>query len=173
MNYRRAIVRGREALNYRRGFFRAWVLLALALAIFTVTAQAEAQQALTCRFEYEQSIERSDLSSPRPVSRPMAQPKTYTLIFNDETRTGTYTHDYGSIGTHTGEVVLLRGDNRLTFYENVPSSDNIFVLTAFTKEKLPDGRYPAVMSSHSWWSGVRDTTGNETFLPSQVIGGCR
>src|SRR3954466_7533155 len=82
-------------------------VLVFAVIARSVEAQSARSQALTCRFDYEQSIEGSDLSSPRPVSRPMAEPKTYTLIFNDETRTGTYTHDYGSIGTHTGEVVLL------------------------------------------------------------------
>jgi len=143
----------------------ATVLAVLATMPAVTATRAEVNQALTCRFEYEQSIERSDLSSPRPVSRPMAEPTTYTLTFNRETRIGTYTRDFGHpIGTAVSKVILLEGGERLTFYEGV-SGDNMFILTVFTKKNFPDGRYPAVMSNHVWWPG--------TFLPSQMIGGCR
>src|SRR5215207_5533787 len=109
------------------------VLVALAIFAASATPPAEAQsarnQALTCRFAYEQSIERSDLTSPRPVSRLMTEPTTYTLIFNRETRTGTYTRERKEFGTSAGPMVVLEANNRLSFYENVPSSDNMFLLT--------------------------------------------
>jgi hypothetical protein len=95
-------------------------------------------------------------------------------MFNLVRRKGTYTRDYAALGTKGGQVSWLEGAGRLSFYEDEGNpGDNVFFLTVFTLQKLSDGRSPAVMSSHVWWAGVKDTAGKEIFLPTQRIGGCR
>lgn len=144
--------------------------LIVLLLLMCTAAHAASDEALTCRFEFEQSFTKPDMTSPGAFSGSTTQ--TYTLIFNRLTRTGKYIEEYGSIGTGSGEIKLLEGRGRLTFYENV-SGNNLFFISVFNSEKLPDERYPAVISSHVWWSGIKNKTDKEIFLPEQMIGGCR
>jgi hypothetical protein len=146
--------------------------LALAAVLSATTSVAYAERALTCRFEYEQMVARSDALSPEFRSQPLPPSETFTLVFDRGSNNGAYTKLYDTLGTATGKVKVLKGRGRITFLEDV-TGDNLFVISVFTDVRFPDGRYPAVRSSHVWWTNVRTHGGDELYLPAQAIGGCR
>jgi hypothetical protein len=133
---------------------------------------AARQEALTCRFNYEQSITRPDVNAPVAKSGLLVSPEIYTISFDVIGNAGRYTREMQHLGTTAGEVTVLRGENRVSFYENV-SGDNLFFLTVFTGISLDDGGHPAVISSHVWLPEIKNKLGEALFLPSQSFGSCR
>jgi hypothetical protein len=107
------------------------LVLSAWLAAGGLSIAAMAQSALTCRFNYEQLITRPDVNAPSAKSGLLVSPAIYTLSFDAIGNAGRYTREMRHVGTVVGEVTVLHGKNRVSFYENV-SGDNLFFLTVFT-----------------------------------------
>jgi hypothetical protein len=81
---------------------------------------------------------RPDVNAPSAKSGLLASPAIYTISFDVIGNAGRYTREMQHFGTTVGEVTVLRGENRVSFYEN-GSGDDLFFLTVFTGVRLDDG----------------------------------